>query len=209
MSRVGLYKFAIVLFLVIAAFITGIGVGNFFATFEAGDLNAALQNSELSARSYFLQQEISRFALDKCSFSRSQADELSDQLYRLGQQLVSADNASVGEQEFKLLKRQYHLLQVRTYLLLHELRESCTTKDHVVLYFYGPNNHDSFQQGAILDSVVSNFSVKVFAVEFNYSSDLAFLEGFYNITRIPTVVVDYRDVHQGLTGYSELASLVS
>ena len=66
----------------------------------------------------------------------------------------------------------------------------------------------SFEQGNILDQVVKDRNIYVFAIEFNFSKELVFLESSYGITKTPSIVVDYRNTFQGLRTYDEIIAVI-
>jgi hypothetical protein len=59
-----------------------------------------------------------------------------------------------------------------------------------------------------LDLLVQNFDAKVFAIEYNYSSELRFLEDYYTIKRTPAVIVNFGMAREGFASYDQLAALV-
>ena len=100
-------------------------------------------------------------------------------------------------------------MQIRTYLLYHSFSENCDSDEHVALFYYGEDNEDSKEQGHILDEVVKKYDVNVFAIEFNYTKELTFLEEYYNITEPPAVVMDYTNVYNELASYEEIVNTIS
>ena len=55
-----------------------------------------------------------------------------------------------------------------------------------------------------MDRLVNDFKLTVFAIEYNYSPELSFLESYYNITTTPTIIINYQTKMQGLASYEEI-----
>jgi len=100
-------------------------------------------------------------------------------------------------------------MQIRTYTLFKKLMDNCNIASNIILYYYGANDTKSAEQGPILDKIVGTFDAKVFAIEFNYSKELKFLETYYNVTETPTIIVNYKIINKGLTDFDKLKSQLS
>lgn len=208
-GRYARYSFFAAVVAIFVAFTVGVVAGNLYASEKMTRLNSAVQDTELMAQSYVLQQELSRFAVDNCAFLQARLDELSSQLASLGRRLVSQESSDISADEFGLLKRRYHLLEVRAYILLKDLKDSCGYSKPVILYFYSPNDSLSREQGLVLDAVVREHNATVFSIEYGYSDDLSYVENYYRVSATPFIVVDYDSVKQGLVPYEGVISLIS
>lgn len=195
-----------VFILVLVVFVVGILIGSNIRRSEANDLQTLLQESELNTESYLIEQElIGGSSIAGCDLAMIRIQDLSSQLYELGQKLNSENpRKELGERNYNLLKRKFHLMQMRTYLLFYSIQENCNESTHTVLYYYKQNDLQSQEQGMVLDRAVENFDLNVFAIEYNYSQDLNFIEEYYNVTAAPAVVIDYGKALQGFQDYNTL-----
>lgn len=185
--------------LVGVVFTVGVLVGSAWQSQSATEVAKILRSSELDAESFLVEQELFETFETNCNFSRSRLDSVSGELWKLGK-LLSAPNARerLGESDYDFLKRKYHLMQIRTFVLEKSLSQECGDSSNVVLFYFSRSDPDSKKQGEILDELVNRFDIHVFAVEYNYSRELKFLEEYYNIRQTPTLVVNFSTVLEGL-----------
>ncbi|MBN1644726.1 hypothetical protein JW851_01630 [Candidatus Woesearchaeota archaeon] len=201
--------FATTLVLLILVFVIGVIVGNSFSNPELKEINKIIRNSELSTESYLIEQELFKDFDKNCELSKIRLSSLSKELWRLGKLLASQTaKQDLGEYNYDFLKKKYHLMQIKTFILYHELQDECNIKDNIILFYFSRNDPDSLTQGKILDQIVEDFNVQVFAVERAYAPELVFLEQYYDISESPSLVIDYSVKKQGLTSYEELKRLL-
>jgi len=195
--------------LIVIVFAIGIIVGRSGGNPELSNVNLFVKQSELTTESYLIEQELLGGLEKDCDLAQLRLSGLSGELGQLGE-LLGTETAKqdLGESNYNFLKRKFHLMQIKTYTLYHRLRQDCAVTVPVVLFYYGSNDARSDEQGAILDRLVQAQDVKVFAIEHNYSSEIRFLEEYYDIARTPAIVVNFENVRQGLTQYDQLAELV-
>lgn len=188
-------------------FAVGIVVGNIISNPEIKEIENALKQSELSAESYLLEQDLLAGFDQNCELAQVRLAALSKDLCKLGK-LLGTDTASsdLGRDNYRFLKLKYHLMQVKTYLLYSSLNKECGFTVDTVLFFYRQDDKDSKEQGAILDMLVDEHGIKVFAVEAGFSKELDFLEQFYGVSETPVLVLDYDVVKRGLSSYDEIES---
>ena len=201
--------YLIIILFVAIAFFAGILLGKYIETKEQGGINRFMKHLELNTESFLVEQELIGITQD-CSLAEERITSLSNELYNLGIMLGKDDaKKNLGKDTYILLKKKFHLMQIRTYLLYHSLEENCETDEQVILFYYGRNNPKSKEQGKILDEVVKKYSVNVFAIEYNYTSELTFLENYYGIEEPPAVVINFDKINNDLTSYSNIVNLIS
>ena len=200
--------FTIIIILAIV-FVVGILLGKHLETKDQEEVVRFIKHLELNTESFLVEQELIGETLD-CSLTKERINSLSTELYDLGLILTDPSTESnLGKENFGLLKKKFHLMQIRTYLLYHTFSKNCDSGEHTVLFYYGEDNEDSKEQGHILDEVVKNHDVNVFAIEFNYTKELTFLEDYYNITEPPSTVVDYIHTNHKLASYEDIVNAIS
>jgi hypothetical protein len=198
-----------VILLFILVFAIGIIVGRSASNPELSDVDKFVKQSELNAESYLIEQEIFAGMEKSCDLAKLRLSAMSGDLWQLGK-LLGSETAKqdLGEADYNFLKRKFHLMQIKTFTLYHKLSQDCALKVPVVLFYYSQNDTNSLEQGEILDLLVKDFDVKVFAIEYDYSPELHFLEDYYEISGTPSVVVNFETVRKGLTPYEQLSALV-
>ncbi|MEM4253824.1 MAG: hypothetical protein QXR48_00340 [Candidatus Woesearchaeota archaeon] len=195
--------------LLILVFAIGIIVGRSVSNPELSEVNRFIKQSELATESYLIEQELFADMENNCDLAKLRLSALSGELWRLGK-LLGSETAKedLGNANYDFLKRKFHLMQIKTYTLYHRLSQDCEVDVSIILFYYSQNDSKSLEQGAILDKIVSGFDANVFAIEYNYSPELRFLEEYYEITSTPSIVVNFDIVRKGLTPYEELVALV-
>jgi len=190
-----------------AVFVIGIIVGNVISNPELKEINTVVKQSELSTESYLLEQELLADFDQNCELAKTRLAALSGELWQLGK-LLGSETAKkdLGESTYHFLKLKYHLMQVKTYLLFANLNKDCDFTTPVVLFFYSQKDADSKEQGIVLDKLVEDYDIKVFAIESDYSKELEFIETFYAVDQTPFLVLNYDTKKQGLTSYEDIKS---
>ena len=190
-------------------FAIGIIVGRSASNPELSEVNRFIKQSELTTESYLIEQELLAGFEQNCDLAELRLAGLSSDLWQLGK-LLGTETAKedLGESDYDFLKRKFHLMQIKTYTLYQHLREDCAVYDPVILYYFSQDDVQSHEQGSILDRLVVEEGAHVFAIEYNYSQELLFLEDYYEISHTPSVVVNYEHVRQGLTSYENLAAML-
>jgi len=188
-------------------FVLGIIVGNVMSNPEFNEINTIIKQSELSTESYLLEQELLADFDKSCELAKTRLAALSGELWQLGK-LLGSDTAKkdLGESNYHFLKLKYHLMQIKTYSLFANLNQDCNFTSPVVLFFYSQSDADSEEQGKILDKLVEDYDIKVFAIEAGYSSELKFLELFYDVSTTPFLVLNYDIKKPALTSYENIKS---
>jgi hypothetical protein len=193
--------------LVLVVFGSGILVGLNVGKTETTTVERFIKDSELNSESYVIEQALfESFSNSSCSFTRQRLDEMSVELGSIGTVLADANaEETLGSASYNVLKRKYHLMQMRTYLLFYTYDRQCSPEATVILYYYSKNDTSSGSQGEVLDRIVRDYQAKVFAIEYNYSAELNFLEQYYNISSTPSLVVDYNATLEGFHDYPDLS----
>lgn len=196
--------------ILIAVFISGILLGKTIGSSGLTKVNRLIKESELNTESYLVKQSlIKSMNNDICSFSKTRLAEMNKELGSIGKTLT-IDNAeeSLGKEVFSVLKRKYHLMQIKTYIMFHTLKNECSQSSNVILFYYD-SDIDSIEQGEILDRLVKEHEYNVFAIEYNYSRSIMFLEEFYNITKAPTIILNFDKKLEGLNNLTTLKNEIN
>lgn len=201
--------FVATLLLLVVVFAIGVIVGNSFSNPELKEINKVIRNSELSTESYLIEQEMFKGFENNCELSQIRLSSLSNELWKLGKLLASPTaKQDLGDYQYDFLKRKYHLMQIKIFVLHYQLKNDCDTGDPVILFYYSKDDPASFEQGQVLDQLVKDFGIHVFAIERNYAPELSFLEQYYEITSSPSLIINYEKKVDGLASYDALKSAI-
>ncbi|MBS3149058.1 hypothetical protein J4219_09355 [Candidatus Woesearchaeota archaeon] len=201
--------FVTALLLVIIVFVIGVVVGNVWRFGGSNEVSKELRSSELDAESFLVEQELFESFELNCGFAERRLTTLSADLWQLGKVLGASDaKEKLGDDDYSYLKRKYHLAQMRAYVLDKQLEVDCGKVNNVVLFYFKKDDPLSAEQGRVLDDLVSQFSMHVFAVELNYSKELNFIEEYYEIDSAPSLIVNYDSVLKGLQEKDKVVPLL-
>jgi len=202
-------KRIITVLLIAFIFIFGIITGSIYTSRSSNQITKFLKQSELDAESFLIEQELFQTFETSCELAKERLDILGTELWNLGK-LLDDPNAKkrLGEDNYSILKRKYHLMQIRTYTLDKKLQDDCEDTFNIILFYFKQNDLISKEQGQILDELVEEYDLHVFAIEYDYAKELAFLEQYYEITETPTIVVNYKEKFKGLTPKEKIIPLL-
>ncbi len=194
--------------LVCIVFVIGIILGNSWNSGQT-EISKTLKQSELDTESFLVEQELFESFETNCALAEKRLSSLSDELWKMGKILGAQDaKQKLGEENYNFLKRKYHLMQIRTYVLDKKLQQDCGIKTNIILFYFKQDDTLSEQQGKILDELVEQYPLHVFAIEYQYSKELEFLEDYYEIKNTPTLVVNFEKALPGLNTKEQLIPLL-
>jgi hypothetical protein len=113
---------------------------------------------------------------------------------------ISYAEQSVNEQdELRLLKEQYTVLEVKDFLLSKQIGERCGKKPTTILYFYGNASscEDCVKEGYVLDALREQYpDLRVYSFDYTLpSATIDALKSIYKITNtLPALVVNGKTV---------------
>ncbi len=116
-----------------------------------------------------------------------------------------------NKDDYRLLKREYTLEQLRYWFLARETKKTCEQDVITILYFYSDEEicADCRTQGAILTNLKDVFKNKVliFALDANFNDEpmVPIITESFNVKKTPTTIVE----NQKFEGFTEQDILVN
>jgi hypothetical protein len=110
-----------------------------------------------------------------CSFVSFYPNAFSDELNSLGGKLTYMENnLGSGNSDVVSLEKYYSLLEIKDYLLIKALKDTCKTKDVIIRFFYSDLNScaDCKRQQYVLDDLRQNYD-SIHVYNFDYDLDLS------------------------------------
>ncbi|PIN75312.1 hypothetical protein COV18_03935 [Candidatus Woesearchaeota archaeon CG10_big_fil_rev_8_21_14_0_10_37_12] len=194
--------------LVCIVFALGVIVGNSL-TLDDAAISKFIRQSELNSESFLIEQDLFQEFETRCPLAEERLAALSSDLWKLGKLLETPDSkTTLGEETFDYLKRKYHLLQIRAYTLHYKLSKDCSGAANVILYYFKKQDAASQQQGQILDELVNEYDLHIFAIEHNYSPELSFLEEYYDVKQAPTIIVNFQQKLTSLSNKEQIKAVL-
>ncbi len=205
--KLSLKIYLVALILTIIVFAIGVYVGG-IANITASE--GILQNiEEYSSKATLL--EIVLLSKESPSFCPLYLEELEDietKTIRLGEELNYLE--TVKGQYDENLKKQYFLLELKSYLLSERVNALCENERINILYFYSRDCQNCSLQGNELDLISKQMKGKIRIYSFDGSIDssvVSSLKQEYGINIYPSIVI-YDKKEEGLKNQIEINNII-
>jgi len=209
------YKKLIIVSLILAILIfsSGILIGLTLDEFRTNDVTDYLNQNELQTESYLIERQfLDNFGQDECSLAQPRVEQLSEQLGEIGRTLARYESKKLfSKSTFESLKQKYFLFEIKLYVILKEINDLCNNKDKaIILFFYDTEHQESLQQGYALDALVIKDEITVFSIDRQFNKDplIETVKQHYNITKSPTLIINFNKTLEGYTPLAELTKTI-
>lgn len=201
------YGTAIITLLIFVYFM-GFFSGWLFADDSVSEAQLRIKNTELNLLSFSERIEFEGLFSDNPCDSGF-LDELSEQLFVLGQELSVLDRESnINTQHYDFLKQKYNINQVLYYILSKKYSTLCEPGIHTILFLFD-EREVSKRQGAEINRLVrENENVRVISMHYNYTPSLGYFYDFYSPKTLPLLVIDFNATIEGFVPVERLNSLL-
>ncbi len=185
-------KYVVVYIFTLLIFLVGISIGWQINNYLTSDVREGVD--ELRAQIFGLDLR-NKLLEGGCDVSLS---SILEDRQTLGTEVAELeDRRGKGNKEVLIQKELYQLTELNTWLLLKERKENCKDDFDLILFFYtneneGNLNKASEDQGYVLDDLFTEDpSIITFSFDVNTDNPaLGALREIYNITTVPTVVIN-------------------
>ena len=203
-------KYILVFLITASIFGTALVASNFFYERRLQEIDTLERRMTLNLLSSEVQFEL--LAVEPCSASTSPvlADEINTLASRL--EFLEGERGS-GNEEVKLLKARYSLLQIKDLLLVKEIAKRCGGTAHTIVYFYSNQpGHcaECERQGYVLSSLRNKYGdLKVYAFDYDLElGGITALKKIYSVENdLPALVVN-RTPHYGFQNLEAIERLL-
>ena len=186
-------------------FLTAGYLSNYFSNQKINQIKSIQDNIAIN----ILSSETQFSLLQDFSCKNISGSVLSGELDELASKLEwGEENLGVSD-EVIYLKKYYSLLEIKDYLLMKKIAESCKIKSAFILYFYttAENCSECERESLVLSSLRDKYpELRVYS--FDYSIDLSAVKAVIQIykikdTALPALVLD----DELLTGFHDIEEL--
>lgn len=194
--EIDLSKYVSIFAITALIFILGILVGNYIAHSRLGELEKAQEELTAQMMGLGLKDALLKYG-DVCSLTWQ---EIWKEKVEMGEKIEKLE-ARLGKDNSDVLRQKeiYELIEIRTWLLLKEIKEKCNEDLEIILYFYTNDKDDPKgswrqceMQGYVLDALYQRYpdKVNIFAFDINTKNPATdILQQLYNITKVPSLVI--------------------
>ncbi len=111
-----------------------------------------------------------------------------------------------SNEDVKILKQRYTLLQIKDYLLVQELSKKCDYTIATVIYFHTSDCFDCRKQSIVLDRIRQEYNnVRVYWMDASINEPaMETLERLYAIEIYPTLILG-SDIYSGFISYEDFS----
>ncbi|OGI66300.1 hypothetical protein A3A95_01800 [Candidatus Nomurabacteria bacterium RIFCSPLOWO2_01_FULL_39_18] len=198
-------KYLIVFLITISLFLTAGYLSNYFSDQKINQIKLIQDNIAIN----ILSSETQFSLLQELSCKNVSGSLLSSELDELGRKLEWGQKNLGDTEEVSYLKKYYSLLQIKDYLLMKKISQSCKVKSAFILYFYTTAENCSLceRESFVLSSLREKYpELRVYS--FDYSIDLSAVKAMLQIykikdTELPALVLD----DELLTGFHSIEDL--
>lgn len=195
--QIDLGKYLSIFAITALIFILGILLGNYIAHFRLGELEKAQQELTAQIMGLELKDALLKYR-DVCSLTWQ---EIWEEKVRTGEKMEKLESR-LGKTNSDVLRQKeiYELIEIRTWLLLREIKQKCNETFEIILFFYTNDKDDTRgswrqceTQGYVLDALYQRYPDKVntFAFDVNIKNPATLiLQQLYNITEVPSLVIN-------------------
>jgi len=200
-------KYLIVFLITVGLFVTASYISNYFSERKINQIKSIQDEIAIN----ILSSETQFSLLSELSCKNVSGSLLSGELDELGHKLEWSQNNLGGAEEVSYLKKYYSLLQIKDYLLMKRISQSCKVKSAFILYFYttAENCSECERESLVLGSLRDKYpELRVYS--FDYSIDLSAVKAMLQIykikdTELPALILD----DELLTGFHSIEELES
>jgi len=182
--------------------------------------NQMLEDS-IESESYML---LTRFAdehpeksIDSCNVLKTMLEKQSNRANAIYEEIYRIESGSIilDKERYNILRKQYFIANFKLYLSHLSYIKQCGDEEdlELILFFYTAEREcpDCLVEGTVLDTLRENCkNVRVFAFPTDVNMDLLdTLNRYYNITTVPSIVIDNRDIIiEGLVDYDNITKYI-
>lgn len=168
-----------------------------------------LQQSNLRTQSLLVTQEyLEESSRDYCKVVDKRIKSISEQNTEVGRDLQSYSGKSIShKQDYKTIKNEYYVNQLRLYNILNEYKERCSS-DPSLIFFFFDDSASSKRQGSALTKYYREVDNSTYIFSYNLktvnSEVLELLRADYNVTEGPTIVINGGKTFKRYVSFEEL-----
>ncbi|AOV94669.1 hypothetical protein AQV86_01965 [Nanohaloarchaea archaeon SG9] len=148
-----------------------------------------------------------------CRLVREEIPELGQNNAEIGTTLQQFSSRGVSrEGEYKSLRREYYVSQLRLYNMMMSYKDRCETDMNAIMFFFS-SNLDSERQGSVLteyrEEVDNSTSIFAYNLEVDKSKVLDVLKTDYNITEGPSIVINGNQTYREYVPLKQLRQVMN
>lgn len=203
-----------------AVIILGFGVwmGFLLENYRTSQASIAFSKSDVDMLDIKLQSEIYKNNVIDCEVAEEENIEFGDRIYEEAKTLDRQKQANKLTEDIIYQHKKYDILRAIFWLNSMHIKEKCNSSYHDVVYFYQFRNPDldkKAEQGVVSDLLkdlkekYGNAIMLLPLAADNNITSIKLLINYYNVTYLPTVLIDEKIKIEGLETFEQLEQAVN
>jgi len=195
--EINIHKYIAITALTALVFILGILLGNYIANTRLSSLEKTQADLTMQISGLELKNTLMK-SVDVCNLTWN---ELLEEKVDMGKKVERLEMRFGKENENVLRQKEiYELIEIRTWLILREMREKCNASINLILYFYTNKENDEKgswrqceDQGYVLDAVYQRYpqNISTFIFDINIQNPAVdTIQQIYDINKVPSLVIN-------------------
>jgi hypothetical protein len=195
-------------------FAFGIWMGFLLESYRTTSSQVAVAKAELDLTDIRLQSELYKNGVDiNCDSAVKENILFADKIYEEAKELDKSKKANQFTEDIVYQHKRFDILRVIFWLNSIHIKEKCNSGYHNIVYFYQyakPDIGKKAEQGVVSDvltDVKEKYGDKVMLIPIaadNNITSITLLAEYYNITYLPTVLIDEKIKLEGLKSIEEV-----
>ena len=196
--------------IVAVMFAAGLALGFVFDSFRTAFLNEEMITANVDTESFVVSQAYIANNPDYCKLIPPYLEKISENVEQLGKDLSALGSKMIFVNS-TFMDRRYFLYEIRLWMTVEEYKVRCNASIDTILFFYGDDSDASYRQGLVLTALKEELKEKVMIFSFMHKFKepaLKLVEENYNVTQIPTIVVNGK-VYREFVEKNDLEAMLS
>ena len=187
----------------------GVLIGLQADDFREGYVQSQLRESSINTQTFLVTQKyLDQSSRNYCKVVENRIPKLSEQNTEIGRNLQSFAGKGISNgNEYKNIRREYYINQLRLYNVLSEYKSRCG-QDTTLIFFFFDGSVDSERQGAALTEYYRKVDNSTYIFSYNLETDnseiLDILKSDFDVREGPTIVLNGDRVYRRYLPYKEL-----
>lgn len=207
-------KYIAVFSVTILIFLLGIMLGNYLASSRLSDIKRMQERLTTQLIGLELRDELLKYK-DICNLTWQ---DIWEEKVDMGSRMAALEERFGKTNDDILLQKEvYELIEIRTLLLLKEVKQQCNANINTILYFYTNKENDQKgsyasceDQGYVLDALFRRYGdqINVFAFDINTDNPAVnALKNTYSVKTVPSVIIN-DELYAGFKSIPELEEII-
>lgn len=190
-------------------FIAGLFIGYYLDTSRSNFLENEILSLSVESESFTTSQLYLENNPNYCNITESRIHQIAKTVDNLGQDLASLEG-KISFVNTTYIDRRYFIYEIRFWLLAEEYKVRCGKNLTTILFFYGDDNQNSYDEGLVITAMKDEFGNKILVFSFKENFDepaVELIKQDYGISTTPTLIINKKK-YEGFIDKDQLRDII-